>query len=57
MVRKAVRVNQGDLLTEKRRSSWMRNPEEPQGAGVRALIVAKKSRNGDGAKGRREVDW
>ena len=33
------------------------SPEEPERAGVRALIVAKKLRNGSGAKGRRKVDW
>src|SRR5258705_10344957 len=32
------------------------SPEEPGGAGVRAPIGAKKSRNGDGAKGCRKVD-
>ena len=32
------------------------SPEEPERTGVRALIVAKKSRNGDGAKGRRKVE-
>jgi hypothetical protein len=32
------------------------SPEEPERAGVRALIVAKKSRNGEGAKERRKVE-
>jgi hypothetical protein len=31
-------------------------PEEPEGAGVRALIVVKKLRNGSGAKERRKVE-
>ena len=30
--------------------------EEPRPEGVRVLIVAKKSRNGDGAKGDRKVE-
>lgn len=33
--------------------SW---PEEPRSEGVRVLVVAKKSRNGDGAKGDRKVE-
>jgi len=56
MVRKVTRVNQGDLLNDKDRSSWTSGPEEPERAGVRALIVAMKSRNGDGAKQRRKVE-
>jgi hypothetical protein len=32
------------------------SPEEPERAGVRALIVARKLRNGRGAKERREVE-
>ena len=51
MVRKATSVNQGDLLEI---SSEFMQPAER--AGVRALIVAMKSRNGDGAKGRRKVE-
>ena len=31
-------------------------PEEPHPEGVRVLVVAKKSRNGDGAKGDRKVE-
>jgi hypothetical protein len=31
-------------------------PEEPRPEGVRVLVVAKKSRNGDGAKGDRKVE-
>jgi hypothetical protein len=34
---------------------WSR-PEEPRPEGVRVLVVAKKSRNGDGAKGDRKVE-
>ena len=30
--------------------------EEPPPEGVRVLVVAKKSRNGDGAKGDRKVE-
>ena len=30
--------------------------EEPHTGGVRILVVAKKSRNGDGAKGDRKVE-
>ena len=33
--------------------SW---PEEPRSEGVRVLVGAKKSRNGDGAKGDRKVE-
>lgn len=56
MVRKAMRVNQGDLLTE--RTVFMDgSPEEPSRAGVRAPIVVRKLRNWSGAKGRRKVDW
>lgn len=47
-------MNQRDLS-----GSWavfMRKAEEPQRAGVRAAIVARKHRNGCGAKGGRKVD-
>ena len=55
MVRKAERVNQGDLLAKE--PEFMDGcPEEPGWAGVRAPIGAMKSRNGDGAKGCRKVD-
>jgi hypothetical protein len=33
-----------------------KQPEEPHTGGVRVLVVAKKSRNGDGAKGDRKVE-
>jgi len=58
MVKKAIRVNQGDLLADENGvHGEKKNPEEPRRAGVRAPIVAKKHRNGSGAKGRRKVDW
>jgi len=44
MVRKAVHVKQGDLGGEESRP------------GVRASIVARKRRNGRGAKGGRKVE-
>jgi hypothetical protein len=53
MVRKAARVNQGDLFAE-RVGVHGPSPEEPQQTGVRAPIVAKKLRNGSGAKGAQE---
>jgi hypothetical protein len=57
MVRKATRVNQGDLFADKRTVFMDGSPEEPRRTGVRALIVAMKSRKGEGAKERRKVDW
>ena len=48
-------MNQGDLPVEE--LEFM--PEEGRGAGrtgVRVLIVARKGRNGSGAKGHRKVD-
>lgn len=56
MVRKATRVNQGDLLAKETvfMDHWSRRAGR---AGVRAPIVARKARNGGGAKGRRKVDW
>jgi hypothetical protein len=50
MVRKDVPVNRGDLCIG-RTGVHVRSTEEPGCTGVRAPIVAKKSRNGDGAKG------
>jgi hypothetical protein len=53
MVRKGVHVNQGDL-------HWRQDGVHAQksrraaGAGVRAPIVARKLRNGSGAKGVQE---
>ena len=49
-------VKRGDLLgTETVFMLPTRNRRAAR-AGVRAAVVAKKSRNGDGAKGRREVE-
>ena len=53
MVRKATRVNQGDLFAE-RDGVHGPSPEEPERTGVRAPIVAVKLRNGSGAKGAQE---
>ena len=47
-------MNQGDLFAP--RDGVQAATEEPGGTEVRASIVAMKSRNGDGAKGGREVD-
>ena len=56
MVRKATRVNQGDLLAEE--TEFLdRVSQRAEWAGVRALIVTRKLRNGSGVKGRRKVDW
>jgi hypothetical protein len=55
MVRKATRVNQGDLFADKE-GVHGRQSRRARRAGVRALIVAMKSRNGEGAKERRKVD-
>lgn len=57
MVKKAMRVNQGDLLTKRDGVHGPLVPKSRSRAGVRAFIVAKKLRNGSGAKGRRKVDW
>ena len=58
MVATAVHVKQGDLLC--RAVDGVHAHEEPKSrerrAGVRALIVARKRRNGRGAKAGREVD-
>jgi RNA-directed DNA polymerase len=53
MVRKAARVNQGDLPGQ-RDDSMDHGPAESARAGVRAPIVALKLRNGRGAKGAQE---
>ena len=55
MVRKGVRVNQGDLPMDETRVHAP-SAEELESAGVRASIVAKKYRNGYGAKGCRKVE-
>jgi len=55
MVRKVVYVKRGDLSG--RRTAFMnRKVPKSRRAGVRALIVARKRRNGRGAKGGRKVD-
>ena len=53
MVRKAARVNQGDLFAE-RAGVHGPSPEELEQTGVRAAVVAMKLRNGSGAKGPQE---
>ncbi|MGH9874345.1 MAG: hypothetical protein ACRD9S_17975 [Pyrinomonadaceae bacterium] len=50
MVRKAARVNQGDLFVNRARVHGP-SPEELEQTGVRASVVAMKLRNGSGAKG------
>src|SRR3989441_5120563 len=57
MVGRAARVNQGDLPAGQEGCSCLRlkEPKSPSGeAGVRAPIVARKLRNGSGAKGAQE---
>jgi hypothetical protein len=49
-------VKQGDLSAAETGGTLPRGTEVPGRAGVRASVVAKKSRNGDGAKERRKVD-
>ena len=46
----------GNAIWEGKRSSWLQVAQEPHPEGVRVLVVAKKSRNGDGAKGDRKVE-
>ena len=55
MVRKVVYVKQGDLSGRRTEFMSQKAPKSRR-AGVRALIVARKRRNGRGAKGGREVD-
>src|SRR3989442_5561310 len=55
--RKATRENQGDLPAGQEGCACLRSkePKSPSGeAGVRAPIVARKLRNGSGAKGAQE---
>ena len=56
MVRKATRVNQGDLTAgqEGVHACFYRSRRAERQAGVRAPIVARKLRNGSGAKGAQE---
>ncbi len=57
---KVLRVNRGDLKPHRERQltalGWAKERRTPRASGVRALIVASKSGNSDGAKGRRKVD-
>jgi hypothetical protein len=53
MVRKDVRVNQGDL-GRRQDGVHAQQSRRAGGAGVRAPIVAMKLRNGSGAKGAQE---
>jgi hypothetical protein len=57
MVRKARHLNRGDLHGDKGGVHVCEGADRRTGhAGVRALVVARKRRNGRGAKGGREVD-
>ncbi|MCI0622388.1 MAG: hypothetical protein L0387_12130, partial [Acidobacteria bacterium] len=47
-------VKQGDLSAAETGRTLPRGTEVPGRAGVRASVVARKSRNGDGAKGTQE---
>jgi hypothetical protein len=49
-VKWGTRFGQGSGVHPRRRG------EEPRPEGVRVLVVAKKSRNGDGAKGDRKAE-
>jgi len=53
MVRKDVHVNQGDLC-RRENGVHAQQSRRANGAGVRAPIVARKLRNGSGAKGAQE---
>ena len=55
MVSKGVYVNQGDLLAARPEFTHA-SAKELERAGVRASIVARKYRNGYGAKGCRKAD-
>jgi len=56
-VRKAVHLNRGDLHGDEDGVHVRESADRRAGhAGVRALVVARKRRNGRGAKGGREVD-
>jgi hypothetical protein len=60
MVGRFCAVNRGDLKPHRERRltalSWAKEHRSPRASGVRAPIVASKSGNSDGAKGRRKVD-
>ena len=55
MVKKAVHVKQGDLPENEMPVFMLTEPKSRARAGVRAAIVARRRRNGRGAKGRRKV--
>ena len=55
-VRKARRLNRGDLHGKGAEFMFARADRRAGHAGGRALVVARKRRNGRGAKGGREVD-
>jgi hypothetical protein len=55
MVRKAARVNQGDL-SRRQDGVHARKSRRAGGTGVRAPVVAMKLRNWSGVKERRKVD-
>jgi hypothetical protein len=56
MISKAVHVKQGDLSVNEIPEFMLAEPKSRGRTGVRAAIVARKRRNGRGAKGRREVN-
>ena len=49
-------MKQGDLIGSETVYPLPEGKGRADRSGVRASIVARKSRNGDGAKGRRKVD-
>ena len=49
-VKRGMRTVQGSGVHGRKRS------EEPPAGGIRILVVARKSRNGDGAKGDRKEE-
>ncbi len=49
-------MKQGDLIGTETEFMLLVQNRRADRAGVRVFIVAKKSRNGDGAKGHREVE-
>jgi hypothetical protein len=53
---KAIGVNQGELLDKEPVFMQESTAKELDRAAVRASVVAKKRRNGCGAKGRRKVE-
>lgn len=56
MARKAGRMKRGDPRRRRKRQSAREREGELAAAEVRALIVARKRRNGRGAKERREAE-